>query len=132
MGKSMKPRISSPLERRAEDSIQQEIFMWYNNNYCLLHHSPRRLIFSVPNEGKPELVRTGLYPGASDLLVFHTPSRPPLFIEVKTPSGIQSPNQKEFEAHATSLGYEYYLVRSLEDFQGVIAGISEMEQPVIW
>ena len=132
MGKSMKPRISSPLVRRAEDSIQQEIFMWYNNMYCLLHHSPRRMIFSVPNEGKPELVKTGLYPGASDLLVFHTPARPPLFIEVKTPSGIQSVSQKEFEAHVVSLGYEYYLVRSLEDFQGVIAGISETGQPVIW
>lgn len=118
-----KGRVQSPLDRRAEDSIQQEIFMWYNNMYCLLHHSPRRMIFSVPNEGKPELVRTGLYPGASDLLVFHTPSRPPLFIEVKTPIGIQSANQKEFEAHVVSLGYEYYLVRSLEDFQGVIAGV---------
>jgi len=127
-----KSRVQSPLERRAEDSIQQEIFMWYNNTYCLLHHTPRRMIFSVPNEGKPELVRTGLYPGASDLLVFHHVGRPPLFIEVKTPSGIQSPNQKDFEAHVTSLGMEYYLVRSLENFKEVIASISVGEQPVIW
>lgn len=116
-----KGRVQSPLERRAEDSIQQEIFMWYHNTYCLLHHTPRRMIFSVPNEGKPELVRTGLYPGASDLLVFHHVGRPPLFVEVKTPSGVQSVSQKEFESHATSLGCQYFLVRSLEDFKEVIA-----------
>jgi len=127
-----KGRISSPIIRRAEDSIQQEIFMWYNNTYCLAHHTPRRMIFSVPNEGKPELVRTGLYPGASDLLVFHTPSRPPLFVEVKTPSGIQSNNQKSFESHVTSLGMQYFLVRSLEDFKGVIASISVSDQPPIF
>jgi hypothetical protein len=123
-------RATSSVRSRAEDSIQQEMFMWYKNTYCLKHHVPRRMIFSVPNEGKPELVRTGLYPGASDLIIIHYP-HPPIFVEVKTPTGIQKPEQKEFQQHIESLGYKYFLVRTLEEFQAVIDGL-EAERPDIW
>jgi len=99
-----------------EAKIQQDIVKYYNNTYCLAHHSPRGLIMSIPNEGKGELIRTGLLPGASDLIVF-LPFGGIFFVEVKTPTGKQSDKQKDFEARIKKLGYEYILVRSLEDFK---------------
>lgn len=80
----------------SEAAIQQSIVRWYQNTYCLQHHSPRCMIFSIPNEGLFEasnmslpahlrkvfkqflkrllfkLIGTGLYPGVGDLCVIHT------------------------------------------------------------
>jgi hypothetical protein len=107
---------------KTEQKIQQEIFQWFTNTYCLKHHSPRSLILSIPNEGKPSLVMTGLYPGASDLLVVHLGVV--YFIEVKTETGKQSDNQKKFEQHIHQMEMNYYLVRSLEDFQNLFNTIN--------
>jgi len=38
-----------------------------------------------------------------------------LFIEVKIAGNYQQPNQKEFEAKARECGYEYLIVRSLDE-----------------
>lgn len=107
------------MEEKSEERIQQEQVMWYINHYCLKHHKPRNLIMSIPNEGKPQLVRTGLYRGASDLVLIHFGQV--LFIENKTSTGRQSQQQKDFQAHVESLGFPYYLCRSLDDFKEVIA-----------
>lgn len=103
---------------KLEEKIQQEQVMFYKNTYCLKHHNPRNLILSIPNEGKPDLIRTGLYPGASDLLVIHFGQV--IFIENKTENGRQSNHQKEFQQHVESLGFPYYICRSLEDFKTII------------
>lgn len=108
-----------------EARIQQEIVRDYNNNYCLAHHVPRCLILSIPNGGDRsdgEAMKskaTGEYKGASDLIVIHYGKL--LFIEVKTATGIQSKDQKLFEAHVTASGYPYHLVRSLNDFMLLIS-----------
>lgn len=112
------------MKETTEAKIQQNIVLWYNNNYCLNHHSPRGLIFSVPNDSINAIetkrkVNTGLLKGVSDLIVI-TPNGKILFIEIKTETGIQSPAQKDFQARITSLNYEYHLVRSLGEFQRVI------------
>lgn len=39
-----------------------------------------------------------------------------VYIEVKTPTGKQSPEQKEFQAEAERRGYKYLLVHSYEEF----------------
>lgn len=107
----------------SEDKIQQEIVLWFKNNYCLKHHNPRYCIFSVPNGGtrnKLEAIRlksTGLLAGVSDLIVLYDKL---YFIEVKTDKGRQSDKQKDFEKVVSSLGYEYKLVRSLDDFKRII------------
>lgn len=124
---------------KTESRIQQEIVIYFNNNYCLKHHKPRCSIFSVPNEGVMQLgnilrmrfkqinfediikkilfglISTGLKKGVSDLIVL-MPKRV-IFVEVKTPIGSQSPEQKDFESLVKNLGFEYYLVRSLQDFK---------------
>jgi hypothetical protein len=73
---------------KLESNLQQEIFIYYNNNYCLKHHENRAIIFSIPNGGtrnKREAVslkKTGLLPGASDLIVI-TPKGKLMFVELK-------------------------------------------------
>lgn len=117
---------------KSENKIQQEIFTWYNNTFCLKHHQPRCLIASIPNGGKRDpreamtLKGTGLYTGFSDLIVIHVSSWlgekciKTMYVEVKTPSGILSSDQKEFMNHVESLGQCYHVVRSLDEFQSLI------------
>ena len=105
---------------KAEAKIQSEIVMWFRNNYCLRHHNPRYCIFSVPNErnNAAEVIRmkgTGLMKGVADLVVV-MPNLV-MFVECKAESGVQSEAQKEFEEVVCALGFEYHLVRSLDEFK---------------
>ena len=114
------------MKDKTEAKIQSEIVAWFNNNFCLKFHNPRCCIFSVPNDttNKEETMRkiaTGLKRGASDLIVLF-PNRV-VFCEVKTPTGIQSEAQKDFQEQVEKLGFEYILVRSLLDFQNKINGL---------
>jgi hypothetical protein len=108
----------------SEDQIQQQIVNFFTNNYCLKHHSPRCSIFSVPNGGSRHILEakklkaTGMKAGVSDLIVL-MPNRA-IFIELKNEKGIQSESQKEFEQSVSALGFEYYLIRSLDQFIEVI------------
>jgi hypothetical protein len=108
-----------------ENIIQQQIYLWFNNNYCLKSHKNRCMIFSVPNDSINAIetkrkINTGLLKGASDLIVV-LPNKI-LFVEIKTEKGIQSENQKNFQKRIEVLGYEYHLIRSLEQFQKLIYG----------
>lgn len=105
----------------SEDKMQQQIVEWFNNNYCLKHHDPQCLIFSVPNGGtrnKIEAIKlklTGMKSGVSDLIVV-LPNKI-LFVELKTATGIQSEKQKDFQKAIINLGFEYWLIRSLDEFK---------------
>jgi hypothetical protein len=107
----------------SEARIQQEIVVYFRNNYCLKHHTPRGVVFSVPNEREgvvtmKKLIQTGLMSGVSDLIVLLDERC--IFVEVKNAKGRQSDRQKDFEYQVTQLGFEYYLVRSLEDFKKIL------------
>lgn len=104
----------------SESKIQQEIVMWYKNSFCLNHHSPQHAIFSVPNEGRSKIETMqkkaiGMMSGVSDLIIVRP--NEVLFVEVKTPTGVQSQSQKIFQSIVESLGFRYLLVRSLDDFK---------------
>ena len=123
-GKPLPLDTDPPLHSEAR--IQQSIFMWYNNHYCLAHHIPRCMIFAIPNEGNWMLQQVGLVAGASDLVLFHrtedTLGATPrvIFMEVKTPVGKQSSKQAKFEAHVRAMGMEYCIVRSREEAEAVV------------
>lgn len=108
----------------SESKIQQKCVIWYKNCFCLATHPARCLILAILNENQHRLVAIGLYPGASDMLVIHrnTPKESPrvAFIEAKDDSGTQKPNQKKFQAHVEGMGFEYHIIRSLEDFQKIV------------
>jgi len=106
-----------------ESKIQQQIVEYYRNTYCLKHHNPRHLIFSVPNEGKNvkeqmTKLATGMMSGVSDLIIIQ-PNKI-IFVEVKTQTGKQSPKQILFQDKVNKLGFKYILTRSLEDFKAQI------------
>jgi len=113
-----------------EARIQQDIVRWYRNEFCLKHHEPRSIILSIPNSKNPLLRETGMMPGASDLMVIHNQYHNDVhekmkfsklyFIEVKTPTGYQSKNQKKFQAHIEQMGMKYHIVKSVEEFKELI------------
>lgn len=102
-----------------ENQLQQQIIIWYKNNYQI--HG-KGLIFSVPNGGSRHILEaktlkaTGQMAGVSDLIIL-IPYGKTIFVEVKVEKGIQSEVQKTFEEKVKALGFEYYLVRSLDDFK---------------
>ena len=105
---------------KTESAIQQSIVIFYKNNYCLNHHSPQHAIFSVPNEGRSKIETMqkkaiGMMSGVSDLIIVRPGEV--IFVEVKTPTGAQSPSQKIFQSIVEALGFRYLLVRSLDDFK---------------
>lgn len=90
-------------------------------SYFKLVH-PDYLIFSVPMEAtyrnKQYFQETGAMAGVSDLVVV-LPNKI-LFIELKSKTGRQSVDQKAFEKKIKDLGYEYHIIRTLDDFINLI------------
>jgi hypothetical protein len=88
----------------------------------------RLLIFHVANERKGSIgavmhfKRLGVRPGVADWLVF-SPGRA-VAIELKDDKGEQGANQEIFQKKWEAIGNLYFLVRTLEEFQGVVQGIS--------
>lgn len=84
---------------------------------------------SIPNEAAgsglhakirmAQLVAMGLRSGAPDLLCF-LPGGSLLALEVKAPSGTQSPSQKDFQSRLEKLGFKYHVVRSVDDVQEIL------------
>jgi hypothetical protein len=107
---------------KSENLLQAEIYKWYHNNYCLKTSENRGLIFSIPNGGTRNklealtLKSTGLLKGASDMVLIF-PNGKLIFLELKIEKGIQSEEQKEFENRVNKLGFEYYLIRTLDSFK---------------
>jgi len=104
-----------------ESQIQAECFQWFHNNYTI---NNKGVCFAVPNGGtrnKREamlLKATGVVSGVSDLIVL-LPKKA-LFFEVKTDDGKQSEKQRWFQKLVELLGFEYYLVRNIEDFKKIV------------
>lgn len=89
--------------------------------------------FSIPNEGAGDdrrrqmtMMAMGLRPGVADLCVWW-PKEDGLvtvgFLEVKTRKGRQSEAQRKFEMLCRSRGVPYSVVRSVEDVEGMLAGL---------
>lgn len=53
-------------------------------------------------------------PGLSDLTLYAASGKA-IFIEIKTPDGRQSRQQKQFQTAVEKLGYEYIIMRSEEE-----------------
>jgi hypothetical protein len=107
-----------------EDKIQAACVEWFNNNYCLNHHTPQYTIFAIPNGGRRDkreamkLRATGVRSGVSDLIVVMPEIL--LFLEAKKPGGVQSPKQKKFELVVSKLGFNYHLFYSLKQFKEIV------------
>ena len=91
------------------------------------------LLFAIPNGAKlagtplqrakawKRLEAEGARPGVADLfLAVPSGDLSGLFIEMKTETGRQSAEQREFEADAVGVGYGYAVPRSVEEFAQIV------------
>lgn len=60
----------------------------------------------------------GMMSGVSDLILLSY--KEIKFIEVKKPGGVQSKTQKLFQKLVERFGFEYHIVKSVEDFKTII------------
>jgi len=72
----------------------------------------------------------GSVPGVSDL-VYLRPGGKPLLLELKLSEGSQSPDQKKWEAAVRKAGYDYRVIRSLDEFKGLATGKTTAAGPAI-
>lgn len=102
---------------RPEFYIQKDIVSWFRTEY------PEFLIFSCPNEAtyrrREYFHSIGMLSGVSDLIV--VTDKRVLFIECKAPQGKQSTEQRQYQSIVETLGYHYYIVRSLDQFKEIIS-----------
>ena len=110
--------------RQVEHKIQCSIVKWFYYAYPQLRGG---LFFAVPNGGHRDiqtaarLKAEGVTAGVSDLMLlvarrgFHS-----LGVEVKTLTGRQSENQKNWQAKVEAQGFKYAIVRSLDDFAELV------------
>ena len=112
--------------RHLESHIQQECVKWARLQYPLC----RKLLVTFANGYWTTPVQAriavaeGLVSGASDLILLH-PSWDGrwcgLAIEMKTPKGRQSENQKAWQKELEKTGcYRYEVVRSFDQFKELI------------
>lgn len=128
------------MRTQTEEKLQQDCLCFFTNTYGLKHHSPRLLFYSVANEigasvaysiGNTKKIKdtlsrvmakfklTGFKKGVADVhLCF--PNGKLVYIEFKTATGTQRPEQKEFQQQVEALGFKYYIVRSLEEFKEIV------------
>lgn len=106
-----------------EDKLQSECVKWFRYQYPKL----KQLLFHVPNGGKRSRVTAqifkamGVVSGVADLILLAPrKSYGALCIEMKTPSGDQSPSQREWEKDVIAAGNKYALCRSFDEFEKTI------------
>lgn len=106
---------SRSAHRHLESQIQRQMVAWFRLQY------PRYIIAAVPNGGQRNALEAkimkgeGVLAGFADLVIIA--DRSVLFIEVKTKDGRQSELQKKFQTNVERLGFQYFVCRSLQDFQ---------------
>jgi hypothetical protein len=72
-------------------------------------------------DGRP--ITIGI-PGEADLTLFQNGGKT-VFIEVKTDAGRQSKIQRKFQAAVERLGYEYIIMRSVDDVRRYIEKVKK-------
>ncbi len=106
-----------------ETCLQMHCWQWVQKAY------PALLIFHVANERKAavqyhiKLKRLGVLGGVADFLAFPAGGCRAA-IELKDDKGGQEPEQELFQRRWEHSGGVYFLVRTLEEFQGVVNGIT--------
>lgn len=110
--------------RQEEHRIQCAIVKWFYYAYPAYRGG---CLFAVPNGGHRNiqtarsLKAEGVTSGVSDLLLL-VPKRDyhGLCVEVKTPVGRQSENQKNWQRIIEAQGYRYEIVHSLDEFAELV------------
>lgn len=118
----------------SEHDLQSQCVQWFRAQYP----KKRMLLFSSLNGARlagtkmqrvkqwRRLEQAGAVKGVPDLfLSIPSGDLAGLYIEMKTPKGRQTPEQKEFEVNAIREGYGYAVPRSLDEFIRVVRAYLE-------
>ncbi len=107
---------------KLEDRLQSDCYTWFHNEFpelrgllCYNLNNSRNKVRAMMDKAM------GLQKGRSDM-VFYYQGRA-VMIELKTDTGRQSKEQIEWECKIKSAGFDYKIIRSLEEFQGLILAI---------
>ena len=106
----------------SEDKLHQDCFVWFHNTYpqhrgllCYNLNNSKNKIDGARNKAK------GLIAGRSDMVLYYQSNA--IMIEFKTSDGSQSVGQKDWEALVRSQGFQYHIVRSLEEFHMLLLNL---------
>jgi VRR-NUC domain len=104
-----------------EAQLQQKCFMWFHNE---AYKDQRGRLWHAfnnpPNRIQGAMLKgMGLVAGVADF-VYLMPFGRTLFIELKTEKGTQSEEQKTWQNTVESIGFEYVVCRTFEDFKTII------------
>jgi len=107
-----------------EDRLQQECYMWFYNHYKQFRGLLRYNLNNSANKVQGNKNKAmGLISGVSDMeLNFEGVTT---FIELKVAKGVQSKIQKDWEQLIKSHGFNYYIVRSVDEFKELITMLIE-------
>ena len=102
---------------QTEGRLQQTIFTRHWNQ----HPKERRMLFAINNNSVnrikgAQMKSIGVVSGVSDMIYLNPRTGQPQFLELKLPHGRQSPNQIEFQSIVESMGFEYHIIKTIEDF----------------
>lgn len=120
--KPRKSKVPRPPEDFGETCLQKHTNQWLRKQF------PRLLAFHVPNERQGGIGAVmhframGVLAGVADWLIFPRNGRK-IAIELKDATGPQREAQERFENEWKATGGEYYLVRTLEDFQRTVTAV---------
>jgi hypothetical protein len=123
------PKLKPQRQRKQDESkLQSDCFKWLWHTYP----ETRGLYFAVLNENDMSKYETpaqqkrsgamrkarGVVSGVSDsILLIGNKQYHGFCIEFKTPIGVQSEAQKEWQANVERSGYKYILIRDFDDFK---------------
>jgi len=103
-----------------ESQLQQQCYLWFRKQYpaeegrlWMQYNNPRSM------QSGRYLKLQGMVSGVSDLAFIRIDGTM-VFIELKVPTGKQSPNQKWWQSVIQRCNSEYYIVKSLDEFQQLI------------
>lgn len=122
--KAAKSAVRKRPEEHSENCLHMHCQKWLVDSGIFY----QLLIFHVPNERKGgigaimKFKRLGVLPGVADYLVFRSADRK-FALELKDEDGEQSEDQEKFQRRWEASGGQYFIVRTVEQFQGIIDAI---------
>jgi hypothetical protein len=110
----------------SEIKIQASCFLWHWNNYPnergLLCYNLNNSANKIQGNQNKSL---GLIKGRSDMVYYK--SGKAIMIEFKNDNGKQLPEQKKWEELIINEGFQYHIIRSIEEFKTLIKNANTSE-----
>ena len=105
-----------------EQQLQAKCFIWHWNTYP----NERRMLFHADNNSANAIVgnrkkSSGVVKGVSDMVLITSGGT--VYLEFKTEIGVQSAEQRDFQAKVIERNHTYWIIRSFEQFVKLIKTI---------